>query len=214
MHVVRQSPTELVVKDSSVWMTILFATIAVALVAGIGVSQPVRLLAPALFLLFGTITARATTFTFDGMQRTVRWSGFKPFKSQSGAILFDEIDDVTVEASSMGNSGTTYRLSLLTKQGAIPMAFAYSGSRDGYAALRRQILAFVKPGLSPSAPESTFAGIPDDLASSIRSLLIQGRTIDAITLLRTRERIGLVEAKKRIDAAEAAIKSANQIPQP
>jgi len=214
MHVVRQSPTELVVKDSSLWMSVLFTAIAVAFVAGVGISQPAKLLVPAIFLLFGTITARSTTFAFDGMQRTVRWSGFKPFKSQSGAILFDEIDDVTVEASSMGNNGATYRLSLATKQGPVPMAFAYSGSRDGYAGLRRQILAFVKPGLSPSAPESHFAGIPDDLASSIRSLLIQRRAIDAIALLRTRERIGLVEAKRRVDAAEAKIKSANRIPQP
>jgi len=190
------SPTELVVKDSSMWMTILFVGIAIALVAGVGISQPIKLLVPALFLVFGTITARATTFTFDSMRRTVQWSGFKPFKTESGTILFDEIDDITVELTSGGNGATAYRLALKTKLGAVPMAYAYSNSRDGYAALRQQMLAIVKPGLQAPEPASQIDGIPADLASSLQSLLIQGRKIDAIALLRTRERIGLTETKK------------------
>lgn len=214
MHVVRQSPTELIVRDSSVWMTILFAAIAVALVVGVGVSQPVKLLVPAVFLLFATITARTTTFTFDGMQRTVHWSGFKPFKAGSGTILFNEIDDITVEVTSGGNGAIAYRLSLKTRQGPVPMAYSYSASRDGYAALRQQILAFLRPGLQPIAPAPHTDGIPPDLGSSIRSLLIQGRKIDAIALLRTRERIGLTEAKKRIDVLGAKIKAEAKILQP
>jgi hypothetical protein len=213
MHVVRHSPTDLVVKDSGVWMTILFTGIAAALVAGLGISQPLRLLVPAFFLLCGVITARATTFTFDGMRRTVQWSGFKPFKTESGTILFDEIDDITVEASSNGDNGIAYRLSLNTKQGTVPMAYAYSGSRDGYVALRQQILALIKPGLQAPAPVAHTDGIPSDLESSIRSMLIQRRKIDAIALLRTRERIGLMEAKKRIDALDAKIKAENKVPQ-
>ncbi len=210
MHAVRQSPTELVVKDSSVWMTILFSGIAVALVAGLGFSQPLRLLVPAFFLLCGIVTARATTFTFDGMRRTVQWSGFKPFKAESGTILFDEIDDIVVEASSNGNGAIAYRLSLKTRQGTVPMAYAYSGSRDGYAALRQQIFAFIKPGLEAPSHAAHTDGIPSDLESSIRSMLIQRRKIDAIALLRTRERIGLTEAKKRIDALDAKIKAENK----
>jgi hypothetical protein len=213
MHVVRQSPTELVVKDSSVWMAILFAGIAVALVAGLGFSLPLRLLVPAFFLLCGIVTARATTFTFDAMRRTVQWSGFKPFKTESGTILFDEIDDITVEASSNGNGAIAYRLSLKTRQSTVPMAYAYSGSRDGYAALRLQIFAFIKPGLEAPAPVAHTDGIPSDLESSIRSMLIQRRKIDAIALLRTREHIGLTEAKKRIDALDAKIKAENKVPQ-
>lgn len=211
MHIVRQSPTELVVKDSSLWMTILFAGIAVALVAGVGFSEPVKLLVPALFLLFGTITARATTFTFDAMRRTVQWSGFKPFKAESGTILFDEIEDITVEAAAGGNNRAAYKLSLATKQGPVPMAYGYSSSRDGYAGLRQQILAFFKPGLQTSRPASHSDGIPSDLESSIRSLLMQGRTIDAITLLRTREPMGLNEAKKRVDALHAKIKNETNV---
>jgi hypothetical protein len=209
MRVVRQSPTELVVKDSSVWLTALFAGFAVVMTAAVGFSQPIKLLAPAVFLLFGTITARSSTFSFDGMQRTVRWSGFRPFKAESGAILFDEIDDVVVEVSSGGNGAIAYRLALKTRQGLVPMAYAYSGSRDGYAALRRQILAFVKPGLQHEPPASHVEGIPVDLASSIASLLQQGRSIDAVALLRTREKISLAEAKKRVDAVNTKGRSGN-----
>jgi hypothetical protein len=212
MRIAHQSPTELVVKDSSFWLTYLNAGIALLLlVAGISKTEPRVYLGAALFLLFAAITARGTTFTFDGMQRVVRWNGFKLFKKDSGTIPFDDIEDVTVEASSSGNSGTTYRLSLLTKQGAVPMAYAYSGSSDSYGAMRREILTFLKPGLQHAAPPAETNGMPSDLASSIRSLLAQGRKIDAITLLRSREHIGLTEAVKRIDALAAAMHDANTV---
>jgi hypothetical protein len=212
MRIASQTPTELVVKDSTLWMTILFAGIAIALALSVGVAQPVKLLAPAVFLVFGTITARGTTFTFDAMQRTVTWTGFKPFKAESGTILFDEIEDVTVEASSMGSDGITYRLALKTKQATVPMAYSYSNSRDGYAALREQLLTFIKPGLQPPPAAPSTEGIPADLEVSLRSLLIQRRKIDAIALLRTREQISLTEAKKRVDLLDAKIEAKSGLP--
>lgn len=211
MRIVRQSPTELVVKNSSLWMSIVCGGGALALILfGIAKAQPNLFLVAAFFLLFATITARETTFTFDGLERVTRWSGYKPFKSESGSIRFDDISDITIEAMSMDKSGMTYRLTLQTANGPVPMANAYSGSRDGYASLRRQILAFVKPGLQHEPPETHVDGIPADLASSIRSLLQQGRTIDAIALLRAREKIGLTEAKKRVEALQAKVPSAKK----
>jgi len=212
MRIVRQSPTELVVKDSSVWMTILCAGISIVLAVAMGIANPLRLLVPGLFLVFGTISARKATFNFDGMRRTVQWSGFKPFKTESGTIPFDEVDDVIVEVSSSGNGATAYRLVLKTKQDRVPMAYAYSGSPDGYTALRRRILAFVKPGLPTTGAAAHADGIPADLDSSVRSLVHQGRKIDAIALLRTCERVSLSEAKKRIDRLDERIKSGHRSP--
>lgn len=206
MRMTQQTPTELVIKDSGLWMTYLFVGIAAVLVVALKDGSAGRYLAAALFVLFGLIAARTTTFTFDALRRVVRWSGFKPFKSVSGEIPFDAIRDVTVEASSSGNSGSTYRLALLTTEGTVPMAYTYTGSRDGYASLRQQILTFVKPGL-PTTPAAPVEGIPADLASSIESLLMQGRKIDAVALLRERTRIGLTEAVKRIDAVTAKMKA-------
>jgi|SRR5579872_7378484 len=216
MRITHETPTEIVVKDSSLWMTYLFCGIAAVLVFAVKENSIGKFASAALFLLFGVITARATTFTFDAMQRMVRWRGFKPFKSEAATILFDEIDDITVEASSAGNNGATYRLALLTRQGTVPMAYAYTGSSDGYASLRRRLLAIIKPGLEPSAvqPHEVVDGIPAELASSLRSLLAQRRKIDAIALLRSHERIGLTEAKKRIDEMDAKMKASKQAAQP
>lgn len=211
MRVVHHSPTELVVKNSSLWMSIVCGGGAFALILfGITKAQPNLFLVAAFFLLFATITARGTTFTFDGIERVARWSGYKPFKSESGSIRFDQISDITVEAMSMDKSGMTYRLTLQTANGPVPMANAYTGSEDGYASLRRQILAFVKPGLRPEPLESHVDGVPADLASSIRSLLQQRRTIDAVALLRAREKISLTEARKRVEALQTTVQSAKK----
>jgi hypothetical protein len=210
MRIASQSPTELVVKDSTLWISALCGAAALATVYfSIAKHEPRSLLGGAFFLLFTIVFARHTVFTFDGMQRIVRWSGYKPFHSTSGSVSFDEIADITVETSSGGNNVPTYRLSLKTADGLVPMAFVYSGSNDGYASLRGTILALIKPGLqgTPADAPNASGVIPGDLDSSIRSLLLQGRKIDAIALLRTRERIGLIEAVKRIDEADARIKA-------
>jgi hypothetical protein len=206
MRIVSQSPTEIVVKDSTVWIGFVCAAVALALIGfGVARAQPNNFLGAALFLLFGIIGVRTTAFTFDGMQRVVRWSGYKPFKRASGMIPFDDVSDIVVEAMSGGDDSTSYRLALMTAQGNVPMAYVYTNSRDGYSALRTQILSVIKPGLAVTAPPDTAInadGIPADLDSSIRSLLKQRRKIEAITWLRSRVRIGLAEAVQRIDAID------------
>jgi hypothetical protein len=210
MRIASQSPTELVVRDSSVWISVLCAGVALGLILfGIAKAQPNTFLGAALFLLFGIIGARNTTFTFDSVRRVVNWSGYKPFKRASGTIPFDDVSDIVVEATSGGSDATTYRLALITSQGNVPMAYAYTSSKDGYAELRSQILGFIRPGLAGAPPDTDVNadGIPADLDSSIRSLLNQRRKIDAIELLRSRGRIGLTEAVKRIDAVDKNMKA-------
>ena len=215
MRIVRQSPTELVVKNSTLWMSIVCGAGALTLIFfGIAKAKPGMFLVAVFFLLFATITARGSTFTLDGLERVARWRDYKLLKTSSGTVRFDDVSDITVEATSMDKSGTMYRLVLQTTNGPVPMANSLTGSSDGYASLRRQVLAFIKPGLQPEPLESHTDGIPAELASSLQSLLIQRRKIDAIALLRSHERIGLTEAKKRIDAMDAKVKAANQTAQP
>ena len=204
MHISRQTPTELVVEDSSLWISYLCAGAGFLLLAlSVAQNKPKGFLGAAFFLLCAAIFERKTTFTFDAMQRIVRWNGLKLFKRDSGEIRFDDITDIGTEASS-GDRVATYRLTVLTAQGSIPMAYTYAGRTDGYAPLRQQILDFVKPGAYvPSPPPGILSnGIPADLEPSIRSLLAQGRKIDAVTLLRSREQIGLADAVSRIGAIE------------
>ena len=66
MHIARQTPTELVVEDSSLWISYLCAGAGfLLLVLSIAQHQPKGFLAAAFFLLSGAIFERKTTFTFD-----------------------------------------------------------------------------------------------------------------------------------------------------
>jgi len=115
--------------------------------------EPRGLFLTAFFLLFALVFDLRKTFTFDAMQRVVRWKGRKVFKAESGEIRFDEITDIGTETQRAGNRDIPiYRLTIITSRSTIPMAYTYNGQPDGYATLRRQILAFVKPGSTvPSA---------------------------------------------------------------
>jgi hypothetical protein len=209
MRVKSQTSQELVVEDSSVWFSYLCAGAALFIIYfSIAENKINGLLTASFFLLCAMIADRRVTFTFDGMQRVALWKGKKFFKVESGAIPFDDITEIGTEASD-SDGGTCYRLSILTRDRSIPMAYGYTGSADAYAALRQQILDFIRPGsYTPSPPPDILSsGIPADLEPSIRSLLAQGRKIDAVTLLRSTQHIGLTDAMSRIEALDQTMKA-------
>lgn len=209
MHITRQTPTELVARDSAMWLAIPFALGALfLLVLTIMRHNPEGLLGVGLLLLFAIPPARYSTFTFDAMQRMVRWSGRKLFKAESGTIPFDDITDIGTEATSSGRGGATYRLTILTPQGSVPMAYTYSNGKNRHAQMRETILAFLHPERQSAAFSSTVATPGATLAdeSSIRSLLSQGRRIDAITLVRIKERVSLTEAVTRVNKIDDKMK--------
>jgi hypothetical protein len=206
MKITSHTPAELVVEDSSVWLSYILGTCAaVVMFFSVTQHQPRALFGAALFLLFALIADVRTTFTFDSAQRVVRWKGLKQFRTYSGTIPFDDIDDIGTETSS-GSDASTYRLTIITPNGAVPMAYSYTGRNDAYAPLREQILHFIKPELQQAAG-LTSNGISADLEPSLRSLLEQGRKIDAIKLLQSTQNLGLSDSVKRIDLLEQNIKA-------
>jgi hypothetical protein len=210
MRITRQTPTELVVEDSLLWVAVLCALVAAPLLyIGIAPGMHGTLAGGGLFLFFGLFGVRKTTFVFDGIERLVRWKDRKLFKVESGKIPFSEITGIGVEAMSSNDSGAAYRLSILTGHGSVPMAYAYGGGKDRHAGMRAEILAFLNPGArgasSASIETASGAGLADE--ASIRSLLRQGRKIDAVVLLRSAERLSLSEAMRRIHAIDAAMKT-------
>jgi hypothetical protein len=202
MHVVRETASELVTKDSTVWASVLCAMVAVAVACFAAArSEPRNLLISAIFFLFALPFVRTVEFTFNSFERVARWRGRKLFKTEVGSVLFDEITGVGTETTSGSEGGLCYRLSILTAQGSIPMAYTYNGGEEHYSRLRERILAFIRPG-APIPQDPTGAG---GLASdaSIRSLLRQGRKIDAIELLRSSASMSLTEATQRVEAIDA-----------
>jgi hypothetical protein len=199
MKIVRQTPQELVAVDSTVWISMVCG---LAALPGIYVALRDGELKPlcvaGLFILFALVAFGRMTFVFDRAQRTVRWNGRKTLKNESGTIPFDEITDIGTEAIS-GDGGASYRLAILTRQGPVPMAYAYSGNSQRYDSLRKTILDFVRPEAGSGSSEGNDA--------SIRSLLAQGRKIDAITLVRASENLDLTQAVRRVNEVEKRMKA-------
>lgn len=208
MKITRQTSTELVLADSSMWISILCAGVAVAIIVfAIERGKIAGFLVAALFLVFAAISLRGTRFSFDSHLRTVSWTGRKMFKVESGVIPFDGIKDIGTEATSGNKGATTSRLTIITQHGSVPMAYEYSGGRDQLAQMRRAILAFIK--LEPAKTAARAVAGPASSESSVRSLLAQGRQMDAVELLRSSENLGLTEAMQRIEAIDTKMKAGN-----
>ncbi len=203
MKILRQTPLELVTVESTLWISLICGLASLTLLyTSITTGNPKPLIVAGFFGLFALPWLRKMTFVFDAMQRMVRWNGRKPFKVESGTSPFDEITDVGIETITGGESGgVTYRLTILTPQGAVPMAYSYEGYSPRCESLRKTILAFIKPDQHNAADleAAPSAGNAVDDESSIRSLLKQGRKIDAIILVRTRENLGLTQAVQRVN---------------
>lgn len=148
MHIARQTPEKLVIVSGSRWLSA---------VCGVGVLYTLyivfvrhapkgNLYVTAFLLLVALVMDLRKTFTFDAMQRVVRWKGRTVLKAESGEIAFDDIRDIGTDCSVAARNVPVYRLTIITPQGTIPMAYHYNGQPDAYAGLRGQILEFVKPG--------------------------------------------------------------------
>ena len=148
MHIARQTPQELTIVSGSRWLSA---------VCGVGVLYTLYLVfirhAPkgnlyvtAFLLLVTLVMDLRKTFTFDAMQRLVRWKGRTVLKAESGEIAFDDILDIGTDSSVAARNVPVYRLTIITSKGAIPMAYNYNGQPDAYSGLRKQILEFVRPG--------------------------------------------------------------------
>jgi hypothetical protein len=206
MHVVRETPSELVIKDSTLWLSAVLA-IAGIVIAYFSISHNrlVGLPGTALFLLVAALFARKLTFSFSVPDRVARWQGRKLFKSESGSVAFDDITGIGTETTTTGKDVLKYRLMILTNNGSIPMAYVCESGEQHYARLRVKILRFVHPELPIPSDPTGAGGVASE--AKIRSLLHVGRKIDAIELLRSSTSISLSEATQHVEALDAKRKA-------
>jgi hypothetical protein len=157
MHIARQTPQELVVVAGTRWAAAICGTCAlITLYIGIAHHELGALFLAAFLLLFALIADSRKTFKFDGMQRMVRWNGRTVLKGESGEIRFDDIIEIGTESRRASDRGILiYRLTIVTSQATIPMAYAYSGNSDAYSGLRGQILDFIRSGSTSARPQMT-----------------------------------------------------------
>jgi len=206
MKIMRQSDSELVVKDNGLWLSAVLIIASLPLFyATLAHRARGTLFGAGFFLVCALICLRRSSFTFDAGRRTVSWRTTRWLRTSTGSVAFDAITDIGLEPSSGSAEGTTYRLTIITPQQSIPLTDFYSAGRQRHESLREQLLSFVK-GSAEGTPRAQ-PSLSDvvSVEPSIRALLQQGRKIDAVHLLRSTGNVSLTEAMQRIEEIEKQV---------
>lgn len=201
MKIVRQSETELVLRESTLWISILLALAALPLFYASSLPGKRGNLILAIFFAVGALVwLRKATLVFDAGERSVRWRRMRFFRSASGTVPFSEIAGIGTETSSGSGGSTLYRLTLLTGQTAIPFTDTYGGGRERWADLREAAQRFLQTHRGTPLPAP---GLDD----SLRILLRRGRKVEAVRLLATAEHLDLTTATQRVNAISARMRA-------
>ena len=202
MHVTRKTNQELVVVDSTIWVSVLLLCVFVpAVYISIVRGERAGLLAAGFLLLCGFAFWRKEVVVFDAGRQRASWWRRRAFKAASGAVPFSEITGIGIE-SSPADRTLVYRLTILTSGQPVPMSDVYRGDKPGCDSVRAQILEFLH--LDGEARSSS--GVAHE--NSIQSLLRQGRKLDAVELVRASEHIGLTEAVNLVNQIDEKMKAA------
>lgn len=202
MHVARKTNQELVILDSSIWISIFLLCVSAFVTYRLYLQSNQRgLLVDGVFLLFILLFWRKEVVIFDASRQQVTWTRRRLFKVATGTIPFTDVTGVGMETNSAKNGVLVYRLAILTPRGSVPLADNYAGDQQKYEKLKQEILHFLNldpPSASAGSDAAHTSGIDDE--TSVRALLKQGRRIDAIQLVRSTRKIGLAEATDRVAA--------------
>lgn len=153
-------------------------------------------------LLFAIPWVRRATWTFDAATQTLRWIGLRYLRTRTGSMPFSDVRGIDIQSTQDPRSSVTiYRLALVTPQGTLPMSDVYSSGENRCTSVREAILRFLKLDAA-----SAGASMATDFEAYLRSMVQQGRRIDAIEQLRSFQQLPLEEATERIDAIEESLK--------
>jgi hypothetical protein len=203
MRIVKTStPSQLVLRDRTLWISgVCFAGALVLGYRVLALHDPAGIAISALLLLgFGLVFFGATDVVFDRTAQVCRLRRISALGVVRASYRFPEIADVKVEIEpSLGHSATTMcRLALVTAAGTTPLTRSYEPSLSRYNAMRDAIVLALAADLPLSAE-----------IDPVRDLVKQGRRIDAIALLRRRDKLGLTEAHERVARLEREVAAAS-----
>ena len=190
MRIVEQSATRLVLKDRTLWISVVCFAAGAAIVY-VALSQHKAAnayVSAALFLVFGLAFLQSTDVVLDCAQRNLSLNRLAVFRRTRSRYSFDDISDVQVQASPGQDfhGAVSCRLALVTREAVVPLSVSYQPDLPRHEAMRRAMLDVLGHGPKPET----------DL---VEQMVQQGRLIDAIALLRQREKLDLVTAKQRME---------------
>jgi hypothetical protein len=205
MKIVRQTESDLVVRDSSIWLgATLAAGALLPIYIAISTNDHRALYAAGALLAFAIPWVRRSTFTFDAATQTIRWERMRYLRTRSGTLPFSEVRAIETQTSSGPQSNvTTYRLGLVTSHGTVPLSDEYSSGENRCSSVRDAVEHILKLDRDTAIPPAS-----GGLDISIRALLQQDRRIDAIQLLCNAEDLPLSAAAERIETIDASMKTA------
>ena len=196
MKVVEDSPSRLVLKDRTLWIT-GFCFVFAGFMGYQALVQPARVnfLAPLFLILVGMAFLDMSDVVFDKTRRMVSLRRFSVVKLTRATFRFEEITDVVVQiAPLIGSSTSTQcRLAFVAGKAPLPMTISYGPNLARYEAMRASILRALGRIGEPA------------LDDPVRDLVRQGRIVDAVAMLRKRESLDLVTARDRIMALQKEI---------
>jgi hypothetical protein len=191
MRIVENTPARLVLRDRTVWLSIIcFAAAFLPLPFLSDVVAPWRLLGGfAPFFIFGLLTLRTSEVVFDKAARTCDINRFDMLRRKRTHLVFADIVDVRVERepTEMDRRAALCRLSLVTDASALPLTAGYSGGPERFDAMRKAILGALSRDVASPAD-----------VDPIDALVQQGRTIDAVAAPRARDGPDMTAAVARV----------------
>jgi hypothetical protein len=192
MRIVENSSSRLRLRDRTLWISAVCFGAAVFLAVGAALhpAQPGFLVSTALLIIFALAFLRATDVTFDRTTRVCDIRRLDVLRLKRMRFAFADILNAQVEYASVDDATTlSCRLSLVTTSGKVPPSTAYEPEATRYDAMRDAVL------------DTILAGRPRPAAvDPVRMLVEEGRIIDAVALLRQREKVNLATALTRVNA--------------
>lgn len=198
MRIVENSQSRLVLRDRTSFVSVICCAAALVL-AGFALlrGEPRAFGSAMLFLIFAIAFFRSSDVTFDKATRSCNVKRQDMWRLHRTIIPFEAIKNVVVEAMP-GNDRPTVtpcRLSLLTRQGEVPLSTSYAPDLDRFQGMRDEVA-------------TTVFGLSSPVSSDpVRGLVEAGRSIDAIAFLRRRDGLGLNEAKERVEMLQREVRS-------
>ena len=196
MRIAEDTPSRLVLRDRTFWISLVLIAAAAALLAQYFLVWDWHLLLSAwVSLAFGIPFLRTTDLVFDKMERVCNLRRLDMLKVTRLTVPFREIRDIQVEVEPQPDSHTTLcRFSLVTARAAIPLTIAYEPDLERYNRMRETIL------------DTVFGGAHRPAAvDPVQDLVKRGQIVSAVALLRQRDGLDLVTARTRIDDMQKAL---------
>ena len=197
MRISEDTPERLVLRDRTLWISLVCLAGATALLVRFAmVEDKALLMGVAVSVLFSLPFLRASDLVLDKSQRICSLRRLDMWRVTRASLAFSDIRDIKVEVEPMGGNSQVIscRFSLVTASATIPLTVAYEPDLERYNRMRETILDSLFP--AARRPAAT---------DPVQDLVQRGQIVAAVALLRKRDRLDLVAAKDRVDAMRKAL---------